>query len=257
MHPDNETKIPESTEIELKPMSHFVIDELDGVAAVAASAAYEKMVKEQINALYGIQPKKKNEEEEWVWVDGYKGTEYDMTAYDDFQYKLNEMYSMPEDAEIEECKSGFHFCMRLGEVFRYYGIQDNHRFFKVRALVRKKDLNTYETYRRSPSLYFGFNSQDKLVAKKIILERELSVDEIFYADEYQGWSPEDKKDALKEGTCDVKKRRNIRILREAGFSETFSAWVAKNAGRMERALAVVSVPELSMDMKVFAIVYDD
>lgn len=257
MHPDNEKKIPEIRTIELKPMSHFTIDELDAGVATAASAAYEKMVKEQINALYGIQPEEKTEEEEWVWVDGYKGTEYDMTAYADFQYKLNEMYSMPDNAEIKECKSGFHFCMRLDEVFRYYGIQDNHRFFKVRALVRKKDLNVYEAYRRSPSLHFGFNSQDKLVAKKIILERELSIDEIFYSGEYQGWSPEDKKDALKEGVRGVKKRRNIRILREAGFSETFSAWVAKDTDRMERAIAVSSIPELSMDMKVFAIVYDD
>ena len=83
------------------------------------------------------------------------------------------------------------------------------------------------------------------------------MDEIFYTADYQGWSPEDKKDALKEGIRDVKKRRNIRILREAGFSETFAAWVAKSEGRIERALAVASVPELSMDMKVFAIVYDD
>lgn len=253
MHPDNEKKIPTPEEIILKPMSSFTVDDITD----AASAAYEKMVQQQINALYGARIEEKHEEEEWVWVDGYKGTEFDMTAYDDFQYKLNEMYSMPEGAEIKACKSGFHFCMRLDEVFRYYGIQDNHRFFKVRALVRKKDLNTYETYRRSPSLHFGFNSQDKLVAKKIILERELTLDEIFYADECQGWSPEDKKDALKEGIRGVKKRRNIRILREAGFSETFSAWVAKDTDRMERAIAISSIPELSMDMKVFAIVYDD
>jgi hypothetical protein len=81
----------------------------------------------------------KEKEDEWIWVEGYKGTKKDMTArFNDFQYELNKRYEI--DEEPEECKKGFHFCLELFDVFEYYPIGKNHRFFKVQALVRKSDL---------------------------------------------------------------------------------------------------------------------
>ena len=198
--------------------------------------------------------------EEWTWVDGYKGTNSDMTATGNFQYTLNELYAMDEDAEIIECKSGFHFCKDLKDVFEYYDIGSCRRFFKVRAMVRKKDYEKYGT-KEDRGTWFGVplgNRVNKLVAKKIILERELTPDEIFFEDKYADWTDDEKKLALKEGVRAVYNNRTAVKLVEAGYSETFAKYISESASSMiKKALAVASQPGLSMDMKVFAIMYND
>ena len=67
----------------------------------------------------------------WVWVEGYKGTDKDMCCRD-FQYELGKLYQMPRE-EIDECKAGYHLCLTLNDVFTYYGIHSNHRFFNCSA----------------------------------------------------------------------------------------------------------------------------
>lgn len=93
----------------------------------------------------------KTESEEWIWVDGYKGTKSDMTC-NGYQYELGKRYVMPPDEDIVECASGFHLCLILNDVFDYYSIHNNNRFFKVKALVRKSD---YEEYGKYPEGIFG------------------------------------------------------------------------------------------------------
>ena len=66
--------------------------------------------------------KKKNlckDTNEYVWVEGYKGTDKNMCCQNDFQYELGVEVSLPEDEEPVGCKRGFHFCLELKDVFYY------------------------------------------------------------------------------------------------------------------------------------------
>ncbi|MCC0684368.1 hypothetical protein [Clostridioides sp. ZZV14-6345] len=120
--------------------------------------------------------KKKKEDDEWVWVEGYKGTDENMKCRD-FQYELNKTYSINGD-DISICNCGFHLCLDLADVFQYYGLNFSNRFFKVKALVKKVDKNNYGTMSSPPS-YFSFGHKiDKIVAKKIVFLEELTFDEL-------------------------------------------------------------------------------
>ena len=73
--------------------------------------------------------------DKYVWVNGYKATDYYMRGYNDFQYKLNEIYSLPYNEDPELCQKGFHFCLdpkyikqfyKTGRIFKQYHT-DLHR----------------------------------------------------------------------------------------------------------------------------------
>ena len=203
--------------------------------------------------------------EEWIWVEGYKGTDKDMKCRD-FQYELGKTYDIPKDEKIEACKGGFHLCLKLNDVFSYYDIGDGNRFFKVRALVRKSDYEQYGTYpdpgyttiyghrMRNP-----FTSRiDKLAAKSIEFISELTPDEIFNKS-YAAWTDEDKLEALQYGTSYVYRKYEVAALEkrkqtlvDLGYSVPFASWLMDN-GKYDTAFAVGSQPDLSMDMKVLAI----
>lgn len=188
-----------------------------------------------------VTPVFKPEPEEWIWVDGYKGTKKDMTC-NGYQYVMNQQHNMEEGAEIVECHSGFHLCKNLNAVFKYYGIGDGNRYFKVRALVRKKDYDAC-----------GLFSRDKLVAKSIVFERELTVDEIFANNpEVSKWSQEDKLLALEYGVMWVINRDRTRALMELGYSESMAKYFVVK-GLYDKAYAVGTQEGLGMDMKIFAI----
>lgn len=252
MHPTNEKfKAPTIDEIHIAPLT--VAD------MYPATMIRDDLVEKQaLDTICDAKIAEKHEEEEWVWVDGYKGTDSGMTAYANFQYKLNEMYSMDEDVKIEACESGFHFCRDLKDVFEYYGIKKSNRFFKARALVRKKDYEKYGTVVWTTGLFVTHKERiNKLVAKKIILERELTLDEIFFEDKYADWTEDEKKLAVAEGCRAVYCSRKARELVEVGYSEMFAKYVSESDSMTKKALAVASQPGLSMDMKVFAIMYND
>ena len=117
----------------------------------------EMNIKETLNQIYGTSvatnaPIKDNimqeditnaiktlEEEEYIWVKGFKGTDKDMRCQDDYQYELGKQFDLDEDVEPMVCSKGFHFCKKLENVFRYYKIGDGNRFFEVKALVKKSD----------------------------------------------------------------------------------------------------------------------
>jgi hypothetical protein len=193
-------------------------------------------------------------EEKWVWVDGYKGVTKNMTAYGDFKYELGKQYDMPDDAEIEECSSGFHLCLELKDVYEYCNIGYGHRFFKVKALVREKDRDKYGKY----SFCWSYSRNDKLAAKSIILTEELTVDEIFEPLGYnhpdsEHWTEEYKKMALQIGIDAVTQLIRADELEALGYSSTFSKFIVQNKEQYEKAKAVGSQPDLSMDMKVFVL----
>lgn len=200
-------------------------------------------------ALFNLEKKEEKVEEKWVWVDGYKGTRKDMTCHD-YQYELGKRHDMPEDAEIEECRSGFHMCLNLKDVFMYYDIGDDHRFFKVRALVREDDVARYNNRGR-------LNRRDKLVAKSIEFISECSIDEIFSAalpeaELKERWTDEDKIAALTIGIREASKIIATRTLVAIGYSTLFAAFLVDN-GMFQMAEAVGSQPDLSIDTKVWLI----
>lgn len=193
-------------------------------------------------------------DDEWIWVTGYKGTDKDMCCRG-YQYEFGKQFDMDENAKIKECKSGFHMCLKLTDVYDFYKVENNNRFFEVRALVRADDVAKYG-FCSSYSMYFPVvNTSNKLAAKSIEFIRELSVDEILKGSNAENWSEEDKKLALSVGIEKAGELRHKNTLLEMGYSEAFTIYLI-NHSKTAIALAVGSQPNLSMDMKVWAIMKD-
>ena len=93
---------------------------------------------------------------------GYKITESDMTCRG-YQYELNKEFILDEDKEgpLELCYSGFHFCEKIENCFRYYTFDNKRRIFEIETL--DKIISDY----------------DKSVTNKIIFLRELTREELY------------------------------------------------------------------------------
>lgn len=190
-------------------------------------------------------------DEEWIWVEGYKGTDKDMKCRG-YQYELGKRFDMPDDSTIEECSRGFHMCLYLKDVYNYYTIGNGRRFFKVRALVRKKDYDTYGTY---IGYTFFRDKNDKLVAKSIEFVSECSIDEIFEAlrdSKYSEWTLEEKKLAIDTSFHEGNIEHRANILIKLGYSRPFAYYVAGNDKTFDRAAAIAH-ENVSMDTKVLFI----
>ena len=190
-------------------------------------------------------------QDKWIWVEGYKGTDKNMQGHGNYQFEIGKRYDMPLDVEIRDCHSGFHLSLNMKDVFNHYKIGDGNRFFKVRALVRERDLNEYGKEMKH-SYLFGPSIRDKLASQSIEFIRELAIDEVFKDTEYADWSEEYKKIAMTGDLVTVKNMVKADELVELGYSKAFAAYVVMN-GRYEVAKAVASQPELSMDMKALMI----
>ena len=119
------------------------------------------------------------EQEEWVYVEGIKGMTEDMKGYNNFQFEVGKTYI--KDGLIEICKNGFHLSLNLEDVLNHYGLCRGNRFFKVRALVRKEDLDNYGTVTEVDNFFYGKQKiiKNKLVSKEIEILEELSDEELF------------------------------------------------------------------------------
>ena len=228
----------------------------------------EMNIKETLNKIYG-KPAATNESieeaidtvtgEEWVWVKGFKGTEKDMSC-NGYQYELGKQFDLDENLEPSVCHNDFHFCKELESVFRYYKIGDGNRFFEVEALVKKSDLEPTGLDRWS-KMYMSFaNYDDKYAAKSIRFIRELTVDEVFESvtdKNIREWPDEQKKRAMETSINTV--RRDIRAfeLCAAGYSPAFAKYIAGDTDRYKTAMAMASLPDVSMDVKVMAIFMDN
>ena len=170
---------------------------------------------------------KKEPEEEWVRVKGYKGMHKDMKAHYDFQYELGKTYTVEDPESVSRCEYGYHFSLNLKDVFRYYDLANNNRFFKVEALVRKKD---YDEYGKTYTTTIFSDRVDKLVAKEITILEEVSAKEMFeeikrihhdiaMIDELK---IEDMDDVYKEGVKTVLIKKYINLVKEkTGFKNSF------------------------------------
>lgn len=210
---------------------------LDLNDAWAQTAIYTGLFKDDI----------KEESDEWIWITGYKGTDKDMKCKNDYQYELGKQFNMPEGERIVDCRSGFHLCKNLNDVFRYYSIGYGQRYFEVTALVRKKDVEEYG----KADLYM---KRDKLAAKSIVFTRELSIDEILEDTDAAEWSSEFKKMAIEHSIQDAQEALWTKNLTEIGYSTGFSMYITKiGKHAYDAAVHVATQPDLSMDMKVLAI----
>lgn len=191
------------------------------------------------------------EKEKWIWVEGYKGTDENMICRD-YQFELGKQFDMDcDDDEIVECTNGFHLCKELKQVFNYYKVGDNNRYFKVKALVKKSD------YDYVPQFY-DLRSNDKLVAKSIIFEEEVSEVEVLKAVREYGYSYIDEiyDEQLKEcrsiGVDGVVTNHMINVLIQDGYSRVMAEYLIKEEGRhiFKCAHALGSMTDMSMDTKI-------
>lgn len=203
----------------------------------------------------GISKKEKNNEE-WIWVEGYKGTDKDMRCHD-YQFEMSKCHDITNGEEIVECQNGFHLCLDLEDVFPHYSVGKGNRFFKVSALVRKSDAEEYgKNYKTSGRVgaYPWIQRRSKLVSKSIIFTRELTVDEILTATgkDTSDWSDDEKQLALRGNISRIDDIRKEKKLVGLGYSIPFANYVVK-AGKYEQAFAAGSLEGLGMDMKVYFI----
>lgn len=231
------------------------------------SAATNAPIKDNIMQEDVMNTIKTVEKDEYIWVKGFKGTGKDMRCQDDYQYELGKQFDLDEDVEPMICSKGFHFCKKLENVFRHYKIGDGNRFFEVEALVKKSDIEP----KKSDTVRAGFDPwskmyrsfdlyEDKYAAKSIRFIRELNVDEVFKSvtdSEVLGWTEEQKKRAMATSIQTVRKEFRVDELIKAGYSPTFAKYISVEEGRYRTAIAMASLPDVSMDIKVMAIFMDN
>ena len=75
-------------------------------------------------------------EQEWIWVDAYKGTDANMMCKGK-QYRMNIEDTYGDKVALG--KKGYHVCTDLKHVFKDYDYNFSNRFFKVKALVKATD----------------------------------------------------------------------------------------------------------------------
>lgn len=192
-------------------------------------------------------------EDKWVWVDGFKGTDRDMCCRG-YQFELGKQHDMPEDAEIKECESGFHLCRELKHVFDFYSIGNGNRFFKVKALVRQTDLVNYGKC-TDTSLYVIPvipMSNNKLVAKSIVFQHELTNDEVLCGTDANDWTSREKELVMKEGFSYVKRLRDVEKLKSVGYSGELSNYIVSKLDNdaFNKAYVLGTQEGLSMDVKI-------
>jgi hypothetical protein len=187
-------------------------------------------------------------EEEWIWVEGFKGTDKDMCCRD-YQYELGKQYDIPKGEKVALCESGFHFCLSLKDVFGYYKIGNGNRFFKVKARVRKTDNDKYGHYGYNGRRYICY---DKLAAKSIIFLSELTADEIFKDTEIENIPAEHQQMAIDISLAHALRQYQKDTLINDGYSEVFASHILDEK-KFDVAHALGSQKDLSMDVKVWAI----
>ena len=88
----------------------------------------------------------------YVQVEGYKGMNQDMICDGGYSHawtlrKNIKRYDMnvvaATDSDPLACKTGFHLCKYLHQVFGYYKFDFKNRFFKVLALVKYEDYQNW------------------------------------------------------------------------------------------------------------------
>lgn len=200
------------------------------------------------------QEPEKEYNENWIWVTGYKGLDKDMKARGDFQYEMDKLYIMPDGEPVEVCRSGYHMCLDLKDVFSYKDLGSGNRYFECKALVRERDLKKYGTIVHS-FVYGG--KIDKLAAKSIHLTRELTIDEILaHIEGASEWPEYIKKMAINVSPPEARKEMKVYTMIEMGYAESLARYIVNDRNGddgYKLAVALDSQPGISMDTKINAI----
>ena len=84
------------------------LNKIYGKSAATNAVIEDDITQEDItNAIKTI------EEEEWIWVKGFKGTDKNMRCKGNYQYELDKQFNLDADVEPVICSKGFHFCKNL------------------------------------------------------------------------------------------------------------------------------------------------
>ena len=75
-------------------------------------------------------------EQDWIWVDAYKGTDANMVCKGK-QYRMNVEDTYGDKVVLGS--KGYHVCTDLKHCFKTYDYDFHNRFFKVKALVNAKE----------------------------------------------------------------------------------------------------------------------
>ena len=189
--------------------------------------------------------------EDWVWIEGYKGTDKDMKCLG-FQYELGKVFTF--DDEIDPCKKGFHLCPKLTDVFRYYPVGNGNRYFKVRALINPKQAITIRDSLSYPIAYktVPMEETDKRVAKKIELIEEVSVNDIIktlYPASCKSMTDKFKNDIIQFGREAAQVIRDYDRLVETGIYSQEIIELIQNEKKTELALALAK-ENISQDTRI-------
>lgn len=207
--------------------------------------------------------RKMKEENEWVWVEGYKGTNKDM-QYRGFQYELNKTYIMNSN-DVYIYNDLFHLCLDLGDVFRCYDLNLCSRFFKVKALVKKIDKNEYGKLLKPPAGFSRICRINKIAAKEIIFLEELTFDKL--KEHIQNSFPEVNTKFKWYAICKLGKQEYyhrifMNQMKYIGFSDIFSQVLFDECCNHYKQLEILnkaiaySKENLSKDMLVYLLMKD-
>lgn len=222
--------------------------------------------------------KKKKELENYVWIDGYKGTDADMSCtvfYDKRvpgqlfttreehcqQYELNKIITYSGEPEV--CEGGFHFCASLEDVFHFRPLVIGARYFKVKGFVKEKDIKEF------------FMSEDKVskfAAKEIILTEEIIPDYDFLKENHLNilkiggkkiyLSKKEFDDCFVHkkysSNEDYVKKEFYKIMEVAGYSDVFTQLLIKdkNIGRLLELVPLIEALHaegVSKDVAVYTL----
>lgn len=77
-------------------------------------------------------------EQDWIWVDAYKGTDANMMCKGK-QYVMDVEDTYGDKVVLGS--KGYHVCTDLKHCFKTYDYDFSNRFFKVKALVKRTEYN--------------------------------------------------------------------------------------------------------------------
>lgn len=91
-------------------------------------------------SLKECEPEPEPKPEEFVEVEGFKGTDINGCAIygNKTQFAIGDTFEI--EGPLELCQNGYHFSLNLIEAMGYYPPRNGNRYFKVKAMVRQKIL---------------------------------------------------------------------------------------------------------------------
>jgi hypothetical protein len=162
------------------------------------------------------------QEEEWIWVAGYKGVRNNMEDDEGFQYEPNVKYAI--DGRFSRHNS-FKFSLSIEDVDKHYCWCDKHnRYFRVMAFVRASEFERYNE-----------DGLTELHAKQIVLKDEITCsEEIFnyvmtrgYRSAFRSETPQDIRNVWEAGPDEYVPCKYAELMNDDYYSKAFACVFVK------------------------------